>query len=117
MTHQSIDHQDQGKLNWMGLRTAKGIAEGDNEILLRGLLFLARHWMALGGVPFLRRDMVSLSEIVLTNPAELQPKTAEQRTFLAAGCDLYDVLTHSPQGREALLHLGLEPVLEKPKSE
>lgn len=43
-------------------------------------------------------------------------RNAEQRALLAAGCDLYDLLTHAPQGRQALQDLLAQPVSHDAKS-
>lgn len=43
--------------------------------------------------------------------------TAEQRMGLAIACDLFDLLADSPDGRQALSDLGLQPISEHAKSE
>lgn len=89
--------------------TVESLASGDTDALLRCLWFLARKWFSSGGSMLPARDAISMTKLVERSP--------EQRAFLAAGCDLYDVLISSPQGREALLNLGLQPVRDDPKGE
>lgn len=89
--------------------SVESLASGDTDALLRCLWFLARKWFSSGGSMLPARDAISMTKLVERSP--------EQRAFLAAGCDLYDVLISSPQGREALLNLGLQPVLDDPKGE
>lgn len=93
----------------LGAEQARAVAAGDEGALLQSLWFLVRAWLRAGGSCLEARPALSASVSVA--------RPAEERVFLAAGCDLYDLLMLSPQGREAVLKLGLEPLLEEPESE
>lgn len=87
---------------WIGSALAPLIASGDEAALLRGLLVLAGHWMEKGGSHMRFRDRVCMVDVAGPMPRGRQQRTPEQRAFLAAGCDLFDLVTSSPQGRAAL---------------
>ncbi|RZS80627.1 hypothetical protein EV675_3239 [Pigmentiphaga kullae] len=86
---------------WIGSALAPLIASGDEAALLRGLLVLAGHWMEKGGSHMKFRDRVCMADVAGPMPRGRQQRTPEQRAFLAAGCDLFDLVTSSPQGRAA----------------
>lgn len=94
--------------------TTKAIGSGDVDALVRALARLAIGWIRFGGVP---GRNIALTDVVANDPASSVQRSPEQRALLAAGCDLYDLLAETPQGREALLQLGAKPVLKQRKGE
>jgi len=99
-------HSTECGLVGMGPATAAKIAAGEQTALLTSLLFLAAHWMEQGGIPRFARDLAAMTDALPKGST----RSAEQRALLAAGCDLYDLLTHAPQGRQALQDLLAQPV-------
>jgi len=102
---------------WIGSKLAAEISGGDDAALLHGLLVLAGHWMEKGGSHMRFRDRICMADVAGPMPGARQPRSPEQRAFLAAGCDLYDLVTASAQGRQALSDLLLQPIPQEPKGE
>ena len=86
------------------------IAAGDQAALLHALAATAAFWLHLGGC-----DVAHRKSLFAVNCA-VEP-SPDRRAILSAGCDLYDLLASSPQGRQALLDLRREPILQKTESE
>lgn len=99
----------------MSPSTADKIAAGEQNALLVALLHLAAHWMEQGGIPRLGRRLAAMTDALPQDPDRFGARTAEQRTLLAAGCDLHDLLVHSPQGRQALEDLLAQPIAHNSK--
>lgn len=82
--------------------TAVALLEsGNREALLRCLWHLCHAWLEAGGFGVSERNFISSSK--------LMGVSADCRATVAAGCDLYDLLWSTPQGRQALLDLGQKP--------
>jgi len=84
------------------------IEAGDQQALLRGLACTAALWFQIGGSDMQFRSSMGCARFASGRPTD---------AILAAACDLYDLLSLSPQGREALLHFRDKPVLEQAKGE
>jgi len=74
---------------------------------------LAERWMRQCGMTLQMRDRLRMVDAAVGR-ADMTP---EQRGLLAAACDLYDMLAATPEGRQALLDLGFEPLPQHPKGE
>lgn len=96
----------------LGPAIAARIAEGDCIALLHALFYLAASWTGNTGSPSFDRGRYSMT-VAIRDP----DLSAEERTLLAAGCDLYDLLTHAPQGRQALQDLLSQPIPHHSESE
>ncbi len=95
-------HSSKFGLVGMGPDTAYKIAAGDLGALMTALLCLAAHWMEQGGMPRFGRSLAAMTDALPKESNRFAQRTAEQRSLLAAGCDLHDLLVQSPQGRQAL---------------
>lgn len=95
-------HSSKFGLVGMGPDTADKIAADEQGALMTALLCLAAHWMEQGGMPRFGRSLAAMTDALSTESNRFAPCSAEQRALLAAGCDLHDLLVHSPQGRQAL---------------
>jgi len=99
---------------WLDDETRADIHAGDQRALLRAIGTLAGAWMRTAGTSPDCRRLVTCSETAgcLRNPT---PTTPVQRAFLAAGCDVLDLLALSPEGRQAIHDLGFEPIAHHAK--
>ncbi len=86
------------------------IADGDDAALLRGLACLVASWFETCGTDISQRPYIRTTTC-------LSAQTPVQQGLMAAACDLYDVMSLSPQGRKALLDFRDDPVLEQAKGE
>lgn len=84
----------------MSPETINVLRSGGTDRLLQLLWMLAGQWLERGGSDLHFRNAVSASQIAGSESAKA--------AFLAAGCDLYDLLAQVPQAREALLGLSGE---------
>jgi len=99
------------KGGWLGDAVKAQIRAGDTQALLRAIATLASAWMNAAGVHPAAYRSVMRSEVAGCQRKSLSPPPdAAQRAFLAAGCDLLDVLALSHEGGQALRDLGFEPV-------
>lgn len=88
---------------WLGPALAARVEVGDPDALLRAVALYAKACVERGGGSLaLRPSMLDV--------AGGSGRTPEQRALLAVASDLLDLIAHAPQGRKALLDLGLEPV-------
>jgi hypothetical protein len=108
-------HSSKFGLVGMGPDTVDKVAVGDPKALMTALLCLAGHWMEQGGMPRFSRSFVAMTDALPKDSDRFAQRPAEQRALLAAGCDLHDLLTHSPQGRQALEDLLAKPIAHHPK--
>lgn len=97
---------------------AARIAAGEEAALLQALLAYARSWVESAGSRLEHREAISCVHVA----ADLRPKysagsTPEQRALLAAGCDLFDLLAATPQGRKAIADFLGNPVFQETKGE
>ena len=109
-------HSSKFGLVGMGPDTVDKIATGNQEALMTALLCLAAHWMEQGGLPRFGRSLAAMTDALPKESNRFAQRSAEQRSLLAAGCDLHDLLTHSPQGRQALEDLLAKPIAHHPES-
>jgi len=93
----------------MSPETICALRDGEIDRLLQMLWLLAGQWLKQGGGDLLFRNAVSSSQIAGSESAKA--------AFLAAGCDLYDLLAQVPQAREALLCLSTERISTRSKRE
>lgn len=84
----------------MSPETINVLRNGGTDRLFQLLWMLAGQWLERGGSDLHFRNAVSASQIAGSESAKA--------AFLAAGCDLYDLLAQVPQAREALLGLSAE---------
>lgn len=75
------------------------------------LALMARGWMCRAGWDISWRYKIRATDLVQDDG-----KNAEC-ALLAAACDVVDLLAQSPDGRQALRDLGLEPVLQHVEGE
>jgi len=115
--HERQLNSDSPRVRWVGVALSQEVASGDPAALRRALLLLAKHWMEKGEASIRARDGVSMSDVSGPTPLGSPKRTAEQRAFLAAGCDLYDLVTSSAEGRKALADLGLQPLSQQRETE
>lgn len=85
------------------------LQSGDQAAVYRVLWLLAGSWLERGGSFLKARYAISASMIAGSAPT--------QAAFLAAGCDLYDLLAQVPQARQALLDLSAKPVAKEAERE
>lgn len=91
-----------------GPETLRLVGEGDTTALLRALAALVSQWKHVGGhAPGAR---LGGAEIAAFGASPLGG-------VMAAALDLQQLLAKSPQGRQALRDLGLEPVLQHVEGE
>jgi hypothetical protein len=93
----------------LGPSSIEALQSGDDAAVYRVLWLLAGSWLERGGSFLQARQAVSASKIAASEPAKA--------AFLAAGCDLHDLLAQVPQARQALLDLGAKPVTKNAESE
>ncbi len=96
------EQMTRGSVAGMGARSIKALESGDMDALLRGLLILCSNWFERAGWVVEARLAVSAADL-----AELP---AEKRVFASVACDLHDIVTSTPQGRQALLNLRRKPL-------
>lgn len=82
----------------MSPETICALRDGEIDRLLQMLWLLAGQWLKQGGGDLLFRNAVSASRIAGSESAKA--------AFLAAGCDLYDLLAQVPEARDALWNLS-----------
>jgi len=94
---------------WLDNDTRASILAGDPSAMLRAMTSLAGKWMRAAGAHPSFYPLISRSDIAgcHRNPAPTDPV---QRAFLAAGCDVLDLLSLSPEGLQAIHDLGFEPI-------
>lgn len=78
--------------------TINVLRSGGTGHLLQLLWMLAGQWLERGGSDLHFRSAVSASQIAGSESAKA--------AFLAAGCDLYDLLAQVPEARDALGNLS-----------
>lgn len=110
LTAGAQDRIPAGSIAGMGPDTIEALRSEDPQGLARALVFLAQTWIGIGGSHIRARHAISATAFATGGIGDRQQKTPEQRAFLAAGCDLYDVLAASPLGHKALSDLILQPV-------
>jgi len=93
------------------------VQSGHPNSLVHALALLARGWFIAAGLRMEWRAKIGATFLVAGTAQCAKPLSSEHRALLAAACDLHDVLAHSPDGREALLNLALQPVAEHTESE
>ncbi|MFY3134238.1 hypothetical protein ACOTF1_24650 [Achromobacter ruhlandii] len=93
----------------MSPETINVLRNGGTDRLFQLLWMLAGQWLERGGSDLHFRSAVSASQIAGSESAKA--------AFLAAGCDLYDLLAQVPQAREALLCLSTERISSRSKRE
>ncbi|CAJ49060.1 putative phage protein [Bordetella avium 197N] len=93
----------------LGPASIAALQSGDQAAVYRVLWLLAGNWLERGGSFLKARHTISASMIAGRAPT--------QAAFLAAGCDLYDLLAQIPQGRQALHDLLAKPVTQEAKGE
>lgn len=81
------------------------LESGDIETLLSHLVSFSRRWLEISGVPVQAWGGMCFSDVAASDLTREPQKTPEQRAFLAAGCDLLNLLSLTPKGREAIRHL------------
>lgn len=86
----------------LGSTLRTNLAAGDQAALLSALAGLASHWLRESGVPH------SISDPPLATAAHLLSDPA-RGALLSAGLDLLNILSLSPQGREAVENFGRRP--------
>jgi len=103
--------------SWLNDETRANIQADDTQAMLRAVATLASAWIRTAGTHPACWPLVTHSEIAgcLRNRAAT-PTDPVQRTFLAAGCDMLDLLALSPQGRQAIEQLGFKPVSQHAKA-
>lgn len=74
---------------------------------------LANAWMRRSGSSLKVRDRLRAVDAAVGNAG----MSTEERVLRAAACDLHDVLYATPEGRQALLDLGLKPLTQDGKGE
>lgn len=79
---------------------------GSVQPLPMALALMARGWFCRAGWDIAWRYKIQATDLVHDDG-----KSADY-ALLAAACDVVDLLCQSPDGRQALRDLGLEPVLE-----
>lgn len=79
---------------------------GSDVSLPKAAAQMAHGWMQKAGWDLLFRYSIQSTDLVVGSGSP------QERVLLAAACDLVDLLAQSPEGRQALRDLGLEPVLE-----
>jgi len=84
---------------------------GDQQAMLRAIAQLAGKWMRAAGAHPSFHPLITHSDIAGCHRTPA-PTDAVQRAFLAAGCDLLDVLSLSDQGLQALHDLGFRPITQ-----
>lgn len=76
---------------------------------------LVAYWFDKSGfAPITLKDFQAINIAV---GSSITTSTPEQRTLLAAAYDLARVLSTTPEGRQALLNLGFEPLSKNTKGE
>lgn len=73
----------------------------------------AQAWALAAGSTLKIRGRISPTMMAIRG----SQRTAEQQALLAAACELFDLLRSTPEGRQALADLGLEPLPEQRKAE
>lgn len=71
------------------------------------LALMAQGWMLRAGVDISWRYKIQATDLVHDDG-----KSANH-ALLAAACDVVDLLAQSPDGRQALRELGLDPLLQR----
>lgn len=79
-------------------------------MLEKELARLASRWMHISGASLKMRDRLHMVDSAVR--ADTSP---EQRTLMAAACDLADLLATTPEGRNALDDLGFKPLTQDGK--
>lgn len=82
----------------MSPETINVLRNGGTDRLFQLLWMLAGQWLERGGSDLHFRSAVSASQIAGSESAKA--------AFLAAGCDLYDLLAQVPEARDALWNLS-----------
>lgn len=80
---------------------------------MRDIANLAKAWMERCGFPLSFRHRLAALDVAVGS----RESTEGERTLLAAACDLIDMLSATPEGRQALRDLGFDPLLQNPKGE
>lgn len=73
----------------------------------------AQAWALAAGSTLKMRGRISPTMVAIRGGQ----RTAEQQALLAAACELFDLLSSAPEGRQALAELGLQPLSEQRKAE
>lgn len=81
------------------------LCSGSPHSLADRLANAAERWARACGMSLRNRKNVAMTDAAIRE----QKMTAEQRVLLAVACDLCDILAATPDGRQALADLGLEP--------
>lgn len=80
---------------------------------MREIATYANDLAKAAGFPLSFRRNIRMGDVALRDK-ELTP---EQRVMLAVACDLYDILSSTTEGRDALRDLGFDPLLKDTKGE
>lgn len=96
-------------------KNLKALESGDTNTLIMILTCFAKSWVEISGYSAQTWESISLTNAAASSNSTLIKTTPEQRAFLAAGCDLFALLSLTPQGREALSHLFSQPFTQQAK--
>lgn len=101
----------------LGQKDQAQLESGDLDFLVTVLTYFAKHWVEVSGYPAQAWFLTSFTNIAANNASATKGTTPEQRAFLAAGCDLLDLLALTPQGRKAISHFIGEPLSQEVEGE
>jgi len=89
---------------WIADEAKERIRTGDTQVLLRAIVMQAETWTRIANVPLEHHERVRHSHVAggMRRPMSLEPPNEVQRAFLAAGCDLLDLMKLSPVGRQVI---------------